>query len=276
MDEANESKQRICLTIAYDGSGYAGWQLQVGAVTVQQRLEEALGVLFPSKPRVHSSSRTDTGVHAAGMVAHFDVFESEWRMTSRKLVLAVNSHLPPDIRVLKARETSDEFHARFSASGKQYRYLVWNHPAHHPLLRHQAWHVTWKLDVKAMQRAAASLVGRHDFLAFSATPGYERRHSIRTMTRCSVMKSGPKLTFVIEADGFLYKMCRGIVGTLIQVGGGKFAPESLVPMLESRDRKLAGMTAPPEGLVLWEVYYKKRGGDTVESDAELDGDAADV
>jgi len=273
MDEANASTQRICLTIAYDGSGYAGWQWQVGVITVQQRLEEALGVLFGSKPRLFSSSRTDTGVHAAGMVAHLDVLVSEWRMTPRKLVLAVNSHLPPDIRVLEARETSAEFHARFSASGKQYRYLVWNHPAHNPLLRHQSWHVTWKLDVTAMQRAAASLEGRHDFLAFSATPGYERRNTVRTMSRCAVMKSGPQLTFLIEADGFLYKMCRGIVGTLIQVGGGKFAPESLVPMLESRDRRLAGMTAPPEGLVLWEVYYKDRVDAVTELGSELDGES---
>jgi tRNA pseudouridine38-40 synthase len=146
--------------------------------------------------------------------------------------------------------------------------MVWNHAAHHPLWRHQSWHVTWKLDVRAMRKAAASLEGRHDFLAFSATPGYVRRHTVRTVTRCKVLQSGPKLTFVLEADGFLYKMCRGIVGTLIQVGSGKFAPESILPMLEGRDRRLAGMTAPAKGLVLWRVYYRKR---AVRGDLEVAG-----
>lgn len=267
-ESADTAYQRLKLTLAFDGAGYAGWQWQEGVITVQQRLEEALARLFPSKPRVHSSSRTDAGVHAAGMVAHFDAQASEWRMTPRKLILAINAHLPEDIRVLEVRKVPRDFHARFQAAGKQYRYVVWNHPAHHPLWRYQSWHVTWKLDVKAMRAAAASLEGRHDFLAFSATPGYQRRHTIRTITRCAVLQSGPKLTFVIEADGFLYKMCRGIVGTLIQVGSGRFASGSILPMLESRDRRLAGMTAPAKGLVLWRVYYRKPG---VGSVSEVDG-----
>lgn len=279
-ESTNTAYQRLKLTLAFDGAGYAGWQWQEGAVTVQQRLEEALAKLFPSKPRVHSSSRTDAGVHAAGMVAHFDAQDVEWRMTPRKLILAINAHLPEDIRVLEVRKVPADFHARFQSSGKQYRYVVWNHPAHHPLWRHQSWHVTWKLDVKAMRVAAASLEGRHDFLAFSATPGYQRRHTIRTITRCAVLQSGAKLTFVIEADGFLYKMCRGIVGTLIQVGSGRFAPGSIVPMLESRDRRLAGMTAPAKGLVLWRVYYRKRSdcarGEAAVGAGQVLADADDV
>ena len=249
---------RLVVTVAFDGTRYYGWQLQPKDVSVQLRLEEALARLFPSSPRVHSSSRTDTGVHALGMVAHFDVPESEFRMTPDKLVLAVNAHLPEDVRVFAAKRARSGFHARFSARGKQYRYQVWNHSAHHPLLSAQSWHFPRTLEVRAMRRAAATLVGRHDFRAFSATPGYERRNTVRNVTRCDVRQSGAMITVIIEADGFLYKMCRGIVGTLVQVGVGKFAPESILPMIEGKDRSLAGMTAPAQGLVLWKVYYPNR------------------
>ena len=251
---------RLKLTVAFEGTRYFGWQLQPKDVSVQLRLEEALARLFPSTPRVHSSSRTDTGVHALGMVAHFDVPESEFRMTPDKLVLAVNAHLPEDVRVFAAKTARSGFHARFSARGKQYRYQVWNHSAHHPLQGGQSWHFPRTLDVAAMRRAAATLVGRHDFRAFSATPGYERRNTVRNVTRCDVRRSGAMITVIIEADGFLYKMCRGIVGTLVQVGVGKFAPEAILPMIESKDRSLAGMTAPAQGLVLWKVYYPAKPG----------------
>jgi len=263
---------RLKVTVAFDGTRYFGWQLQPKDVSVQLRLEEALAKLFPSGPRVHSSSRTDTGVHAVGMVAHFDVPRSAFRMSPDKLVLAVNAHLPPDVRVLSARRARSGFHARFSARGKQYRYQVWNHPAHHPLLMGQSWHFPRPLDLAAMRRAAATLVGRHDFRAFSATPGYERRHTVRHVTRCDVRRAGDMITVIIEADGFLYTMCRGIVGTLVQVGVGKFAPEAILPMIESRDRSLAGMTAPAQGLVLWKVYYPakpiRRGGPRPEAPPE--------
>ncbi len=254
-DVAPPGYLRLKLVVAFDGTHYFGWQLQPKDVSVQLRVEEALARLFPTQPRVHSSSRTDTGVHALGMVAHFDVPKKDCRMTPAKLVLAVNAHLPPDIRVMSASRARPGFHARFSASGKQYRYQVWNHSAHNPLLVAQSWHFPRELDLAAMRQAAGSLVGRHDFRAFSATPGYERRSTIRTIRRCDVRRSGSLLTFIIESDGFLYKMCRGIVGTLVQVGVGKFPPAAILPMIESRDRSLAGMTAPAQGLALWRVYY---------------------
>jgi len=256
-DRAPDDHVRIRCTVAYDGTGYVGWQLQPTGVSIQLRLEEALGKLFDPTPRVHSSSRTDTGVHALGMAVHFDVARVQWRMEPRKLILAANAHLPPDIRVTDAAVARPEFHARFDASGKQYRYTVWNESAENPLLRSQAWHFPRPVDIAAMRNAAARLVGRHDFRGFSSTPGYPRANTTRNLTRCDVVRSGSRLTFVIEADGFLYKMCRGIVGTLIQVGVGRFAPEQIVPMLEARDRRLAGMTAPALGLVLWKVYYRK-------------------
>jgi tRNA pseudouridine38-40 synthase len=243
------------LTIAYDGTGYEGWQTQKTGTGVQQRIEEALAKLFPSRPCLHSSSRTDTGVHALGMIAHFEVPKSECPMTGRKLALALNAWLPADVRVVSAMRAAENFHARFDAVGKQYRYYVWNHPGMNPLLRHTAWHVPRPLQLDLMQHAAKCFPGRHDFQSFASNPGYAKESTVRTLTRCEVRKSGRLFTFVIEGDGFLYKMCRGIVGTIVQVGLGKFPPGEISAMLSKRDRRVAGMTAPAKGLVLWKVFY---------------------
>lgn len=249
------SPVRLRLTLAYDGTQYAGWQLQRYGVGVQQKVEEALAKLFPSAPRVHSSSRTDAGVHALGLVAHADVPRTEWRMPPAKLVLALNAHLPEDIRVLDARRAPPGFHARFGAAGKQYRYAVWNHPAQNPLLRHQTWHVPRALNVATMRAAAGRFVGTHDFRAFTANRGVPLTDSVRTVMRCELQRRGPLLTFVIEGNGFLYKMCRGIVGTLVQLGLGKITAADLDRIFAGRDRRAAGMTAPAQGLVLWKVRY---------------------
>ncbi|HEY5910162.1 MAG TPA: tRNA pseudouridine(38-40) synthase TruA [Verrucomicrobiae bacterium] len=246
------------LTIAYEGTAYQGWQVQKIGTGVQEKVERALARLFPSKPRLHSSSRTDTGVHALGMSAHFEVPQTECRMTPAKLALAINAWLPQDIRVLAAARARAGFHARFDATGKQYRYFVWNQPAMNPLIRHTAWHVPRPLDLEAMRRAAPLFAGRQDFQSFAANPGYARESTVRTLSRCDLRKSGPLLTFFIQGDGFLYKMCRGIVGTLVQVGLGKFSPAEVRAMLAQRDRRLAGMTAPAHGLVLWKVFYRRR------------------
>ncbi len=246
------------LTIAYDGTCYEGWQVQKIGTGVQEKVEEALAKLFPSKPRVHSSSRTDTGVHALGMVAHFEVPRAEFKMPARKLALALNAWLPEDIRVLSTVRAPKDFHARFDATGKQYRYLVWNHSAMNPLLRRTAWHVPRKLDPQAMRAAASLFVGKHDFRAFAANPGYEKASTVRTLTRCEIRRSGSLLTFLIEGDGFLYKMCRGIVGTLVQVGLGKLPPADIKRILAAKDRRVAGMSAPALGLVLWKVFYERK------------------
>jgi len=249
--------RRIKLTIAYDGTEYEGWQVQKIGTGVQEKVEAALARLFPSRPRVHGSSRTDAGVHALGMVAHFEVPRAECPMTPRKLALALNAWLPEDIRVLAAARAPQAFHARFGAAGKQYRYFVWNHPAMNPLIRRTAWHVPRPLDLRAMRAAAPLFVGKHDFQSFAANPGYAKESTVRTVTRCGLTRRGPLLTFVIEGDGFLYKMCRGIVGTLVQVGLGKFPAEEVRRMLAKRDRRVAGMTAPAQGLVLWKVSYAR-------------------
>jgi tRNA pseudouridine38-40 synthase len=256
---AGRGPLKFKLTIAYDGTGYKGWQVQKTGTGVQEIVEAALAKLFPSKPRVHSSSRTDTGVHALGMIAHFEVLRAECRtgLTPRKLALALNAWLPADIRVVSVARVPEKFHARFDAAGKQYRYFVWNHPAMNPLIRRTAWHVPRPLDLRSIRAAAALFPGRHDFRSFTATQGHEKESTVRMLTRCDVRKSGPLITFFIEGEGFLYKMCRGIVGTLVQVGLGKFPAADIGRMLAKKDRRAGGMSAPAHGLVLWKVFYGK-------------------
>lgn len=246
------------LILAYDGTAYHGWQSQPTGRGVQDHVEAALARLFPSAPRLESASRTDAGVHALGMVAHFEVAPEETRVPVRHLALSINSGLPDDIRVRSATRVSADFHARFDAAGKQYRYQIWNHPVMNPLLRNRAWHVPQPLDLAAMRTAAACFLGRHDFLAFTSNCPGVLTDSVRTLTRCEIQRRGPELTVLIEGDAFLYKMCRAITGTLIQTGQGRFAPDDIPAMLDSRQRAAAGMNAPAHGLVLWKVIYPRK------------------
>ena len=246
------------LTIAYDGTNYSGWQAQETGVGVQQQVESALAAIFPGVEvsRLHSSSRTDAGVHALGMVAQVEI--PGCKMETSKLALAINAHLPPDVRIMAAARCRADFDARFDATGKQYRYFVWNATSMNPLLRAQAWHVAKPLDLPAMKNAASIFPGKKDFKSLAGTRNYEMKSSVRTLRRCDIKRHGPLLTFVIEGDGFLYKMCRGIVGTLVQVGQGKIVPAEIEEILKRKDRRAAGMTAPAHGLVLWKVFYAKK------------------
>lgn len=253
-----EKTVKLKLTIAYDGRNYAGWQVQKTGIGVQQKIEEVLARYFPSKPQLLSSSRTDAGVHAVGMVAHLEIPQAEFKMSPRKLILALNAYLPEDIRVMSVIRCPTDFHARYDALKKQYRYLVWNHSAMNPLLRFTAWHVPLPLDLKAMRAAARLFLGKHDFRSFAAAHPWMPETTVRTISRCDIRRNGPLLTFVIEADGFLYKMCRGIVGTLVQLGRSKFTAADVKAMLAAKKRAAAGMNAPAHGLVLWKVYYARR------------------
>jgi tRNA pseudouridine38-40 synthase len=246
---------RLKLTIAYDGTNYAGWQVQKSGVAVQELIEKALKNVFGLDLRLHGSSRTDAGVHARALISHVDIPRAKFKMLPRKLLLALNAHLPDDIRIMRAARAAADFHARFDASGKQYRYFIYNHAAMDPLARMQAWHVPPALDLAKMRQAARAFIGKHDFEAFAASRGYKMESTIRTVTRCEIRRAGPLLMVIIEGDGFLYKMCRGIVGTLVQVGQNKFAPTAVPEMLASKDRRAAGMSAPAHGLVLWKVFY---------------------
>ncbi len=267
-DVAKPEDQRFRMSIAYDGAGYHGWQFQKTGTGVQEKVEDALARLFPAKPRIHSSSRTDRGVHASGMEVHFDVPKVQARMTPDKLLLAVNAHLPADIRVMRARCARPNFHARFDASGKEYRYQVWNHSALHPLHRRTAWQVVRPLDLGAMRAAAKHFIGERDFRSFRSNPDYDTTSTVRTLSQVSVQRAGLLFTVVIRGDGFLYKMCRGIVGTLVQVGEGKIPPDEIAAILAGKDRRLAGMTAPAHGLTLCKVFYGKRARDRAEVDLE--------
>ena len=194
------------------------------------------------------------------MVVHFEVPAVEVRrIPPARLPIAINSLLPLDVRVQSAVRKPVKFHARFDATGKQYRYFVWSSVGMNPLLRHTAWHVPRRLDLPVMRAAAKLFVGERDFQSFAANPGYKRTTTVRNLTRCEIKKSGAQLTFIIEGDGFLYRMCRGIVGTLVQVGMGKFSPDEVATMLAKADRRVAGMSAPAHGLVLWKVYYSTQG-----------------
>lgn len=246
---------RFKLTIAYDGAAYHGWQSRPEGTAVQNQVESALARLFACEPRVESASRTDSGVHAWGMTAHFDVPDEKMKIPPVKLALAINALLPENIRVRTAVPVSESFHARFDAMGKQYRYQIWNGPVMNPLSRKQVWHVARELDLSAMYEAAELLIGRHDFRSFTANRGVMLEDAVRTLTRCEIQKRGRLLTFVIEGEGFLYKMCRCIVGTLVQVGEGKFSADDMLEVLERRDRSAAGVNAPAHGLVLWKVFY---------------------
>lgn len=252
------SALKFKLVLAFDGTAYQGWQGQKTGLGVQDRVEAALARLFGGTPQVQGSSRTDAGVHALGLVAHVEIPKEHFRMPVRHLPLALNAVLPEDIRVTAATRVPAAFHARFDAIGKQYRYHVWNHPVMNPLLRTRAWHVPSPLDFAAMRDAAARFVGRHDFRAFTANRGGVLEDAVRTLTRCEIRRKGPELTFLLEGEGFLYKMCRGIVGTLVQIGEGRFPPEEVDAMLASQDRRAAGMNAPAHGLVLWKVMYPRK------------------
>ena len=249
---------KLKLTIAYHGARYKGWQVQKSGITVQQKVEEALKRFFPSVDRVHSSSRTDTGVHARGMVAHVEVQKDEFRIGELKLRLALNAFLPDDVSVTEVKRVPDNFHARFDATGKQYRYMIWNHPALNPLQREVSWHVPRELDLLSMQEGAKFFIGDHDFRAFAVKREYEMRSTIRVVSNCKLYKKDSMLTCLIEGEGFLYKMCRGIVGTLVEVGLGKLKPVDIRNILKSCDRSQAGMTAPAHGLILWKVMYGKK------------------
>lgn len=194
-------------------------------------------------------------MHALGLVAHFDVPDTENHIPSRRLVEALNCRLPGEIRILAAARTGHAFHARFGATTKQYRYQVWNAPVMNPLMIRDSWHVPQVLDETAMQLAAAHFIGRHDFRAFTSRRDGALGESTRTMTRCELLVDGPSITFVLEADGFLYKMCRAVVGTLVRVGRGQMSPSEITELLSQTAGRTRGVNAPAHGLILWKVSY---------------------
>jgi tRNA pseudouridine38-40 synthase len=243
--------RNIKLTIAYDGTDFHGWQRQPGLRTVQQVLDEAIEQLTGAAPRTNASGRTDAGVHAMGQVVHFLTAS---RHGPDVFVRALNATLPRDVRVLDACEKPQAFHATLDARSKRYRYRIDNGQYASPFELRYAWHVFRRLDVEAMNRAAAPLFGRHDFRSFE-TDWPNRMSSVRTIFDVAVARQGDIVQVEVEADGFLYNMVRAIAGTLALVGSGKRPEEWVGDVLWAENRVEAGPTAPPQGLFLVRVDY---------------------
>lgn len=243
---------RIKCTIAYDGTDFAGYQVQPNKRTVQGDIEAALARLHKGGSiKISASGRTDAGVHAKGQVIHFDTLLN---LPEDKWVIALNAHLPDDIVVLQAGSTSSDFHARFDATGKEYRYFISRTKQRDPFLRNYAYHYTYPINVKKMEEAAAALIGTHDFTSFCSAKT-EVDDKVRTLETIDIFEENGLLVVRFVGNGFLYNMVRILVGTLLEAGRGDREPSTFKEILEKKDRQYAGKTVPGHGLYLWEVFY---------------------
>jgi tRNA pseudouridine38-40 synthase len=260
------------LTLAYDGTAYAGWQRQANAISIQQILEDELAAIIGAQVPIIGAGRTDAGVHAAGQIASVTI---DHAIACDDLVRALNARLPDDIRVRHAEHVFDGFDARHDAVKKTYRYAIWNGTAPSPFFSHVVWHVSQRLDVAAMTSAAATLLGVHDFSAFQGAGGEAKtpmrrllRSDLRVvelsedelvglppLSNASSTFEAQLLRYEVIGTGFLRHMVRAIAGTLVDIGRGRRRAEEMIEILESRDRARAGMTAPAQGLMLWSVEY---------------------
>lgn len=239
--------KRFCLTVAYDGTKYHGWQVQEGTpLTIEGVLNNALSGLLNEPIEVIGASRTDAGVHALGNLA---VFDSNTTIPGERLLFAINPLLPDDIRVVDSREVDADFHPRHGEFRKRYEYRILNTPFPDPTRRLYSWHVDYKLDIDRMQEACDCLIGEHDFKAFCAS-GSQALTTVRTIYKADVTVKGDEIVFGIEGNGFLYNMVRIIAGTLVDIGRGRLEPACISAAIESGDRTKVGQTAPACGLVL--------------------------
>ena len=248
---ASARKRRMLITLSYDGTAYAGWQRQENAMTIQQKVEEALRRLTGEHVGVNGASRTDAGVHALGQCAHFDTASC---IVPRRYPLALNACLPRDIRVVACREVADGFHARFNAKGKRYTYRIHNASHASALHRHLCAHVPQPLDVCRMQACLPALLGTNDFAAFQAAGGTSKT-TMRTIREATLSQKGEAITFTICGNSFLYNMVRIIAGTLVDVGLHKLNGNPFEDAFHTGNRLLLGSTAPARGLELTEVIY---------------------
>lgn len=243
--------KRIKLTIAYDGTNYCGWQVQPNGITIEEVLNKAIQKLTGEDILVIGASRTDSGVHALGNVA---VFDTETTIPPEKLAMALNQRLPEDIVIVKSEEVHADFHPRYCDCSKTYEYHIINTRIPDPTRRLTNYFVSYVLDIEKMRQAAAYLVGEHDFVSF-CNVRTDVESTVRTITGLEILTNGDEITIRITGNGFLYNMVRIIVGTLIRVGRGFYEPEKVKEILEAKDRKAAGVTAPAHGLVLVKIDY---------------------
>lgn len=248
--------RNLKLRLSYDGKRYHGWQVQENALAVQEVFQDALKNVLGTCPDIKGCSRTDSGVHALDYCVSL---KTDHTIPAQRLVRALNHFLPTDMAVFSCEEVDDEFHARYSCTGKEYIYKIWNHPVRDPFGDGYMLHYWYNIDVDELNRAAQHYVGRHDFTSFCTLDSRDKGDLTRTVTKAEVTREGNMVIFKVAADGFLYNMVRIMVGTLLRVAHGKFKPEDIPKILEAKDRAAAGPTAPPWGLYLNRVFY---GGET--------------
>lgn len=244
---------RILLTVAYDGSGYYGWQRQKNFVSVQQRLEEALSELLKKEITVRGASRTDTGVHSLGQRAVFR--DDNITIPVNRIPYALNTHLPEDIVITEAVEVDEDFHPQYSVTDKTYEYKILNASFRNPMLLKYTEFINRELNLEKMKQACPYFLGEHDFKAFCASGGSSKT-TIRTINSLDVNKEGHIITIKVNGNGFLYNMVRILAGTLVYVGLEKIQPEEIEDIIASKDRTRAGKTLAPNGLTLMEVNYE--------------------
>ncbi|PYL15923.1 MAG: tRNA pseudouridine(38-40) synthase TruA [Verrucomicrobia bacterium] len=245
--------QRLKLTVAYDGAAFAGWQSQAHRNTVQDMLEHAFQKISGTRIRVHGAGRTDAGVHALAQCAHVDL--PDRRLSLERWTKALNSTLPPAIRILRCQFMPQNFHARFSATGKLYRYRIWAAPILPPLEFGRAWHISSPLDVDLLKTAGKKFVGTHDFAAFAANRGKKEQDTMRTIRSVQIRRSGSRIAIEIAGDGFLYKMVRLMVGAITHVALNKMNVDEIVARLKSGHADGSRFVAPAKGLYLVKIWY---------------------
>ena len=247
-------KRKYKAVVAYDGTGYSGWQFQTNAVGIQQVVEDVLSQLDGGPVRVFGSSRTDAGVHSRGFTAHFEL---NVPIPPHNLVRAVNARLPDAVRFMRASYAAADFDARLSAKGKEYRYQLYQADICPPHLAPYWAFCHRPLDLGAIREAAAHFVGKHDFVSFAANPNRELESTVRRVFSFDVRKSGHRYVFIVRGDGFLYKQVRSMVGFLVSVGKGVERPDAVKELLDAAEPRTARVeTAPSRGLFLWKVFYK--------------------
>ena len=248
--------QRLKFIVAYDGGAFAGWQSQTHRKTVQDELERAFHIISGQRIRIHGAGRTDAGVHALAQCAHVDLPAGKLdALTPSHLLNALNANLPATIRVLRCQRVSENFHARYSAKGKLYRYQIWSAPILPPLELGRAWHIAAPLDVDLLKAAGKEFVGRHDFAAFAANRGKKDEDTIRTIRSVEVRRIGPRIAIEVAGDGFLYKMVRLMVGAMTRVALHKMNVDEITARLKSPRAEGFRFVAPAEGLYLVRIWY---------------------
>lgn len=253
-DRREETLRNFRVLLAYEGRNYSGWQIQPNVQTVQGTIEAALEQILGAFTRIHASGRTDAGVSALGQVIHF--LTDRWDASAAALEARLKEALPDDILVRALDEVPKDFHSRYSATRKHYRYTVCNMRKPWPgPVRPDVYYFGRLVSVELMRQAATHMLGRHDFSSFGVNPGRVVEGPVKTLMRCDITEDAPTITFDFVADGFLYKMVRSIVGTLLKVGVGPIRPDEIAGILAARDRSRAGPTAPPYGLCLMQVFY---------------------